>query len=619
MSRQVPTYAVSVAWTGQQTGVFRLDNSLLDGTDVLPGVFGNYAYDDISGDVKMIQIERGRQGDPTSIEQGRCILKLKDSTGKYNPESAASPLAGYLDTHKPLKVEATGVVNYRQHVLNDSPLAYWRLGEASGIVAADASGNGNTGAYAGTVTLGETGAISGDGDTAFLPDGATGYMSLATSPVHSGAAMTVECWVKIDTSVSTQGTIIHHNVGAGAEGTFHLRRTAADKIFARIMAGAEKDYVSGVLGDGWHHLVLVVHGDGTASLYIDGAYDGGVTAAGTTGSAGALRVGMQTDGSLPLGEHVDEVALYDTALSAARILAHYSAGIGTFADTALRGLHYGFISKIQHNPARNARESTIESVDFFEWLNAGKPTIAATGATTVGAAIGLILDALEWTDADFRSLDTGSSIPDFSADGTKSALTLIQELLQVDLGFFFVSGSGVVTYQSRTTRWQHAAVDDTFSGDQISGVLPGVDKQSIINRQAVTRTGGVQQTASAADGKPYYDGSAISSGYLNTDAEALALAQFIVAVRKNGRPPTKGVTLLNVDDVHIARQLDRELGDRVLLTETSGGTSVEASIEGLSHTITPMLQTTRYTLSKRALDAYTLDYSALDGSDVLGY
>jgi hypothetical protein len=239
MSRQVPTYAISVAWTGQQTGVFRLDHSLLDGTDVLSGVFGNLVYDDISDDVKLIQIERGRQGDPTSIEQGRCILKLKDSTGKYNPENAASPLAGYLDTHKPLKVEATGVVNYRQHVLNDSPSAYWRLGEASGIVAADASGNGNTGAYAGTVTLAETGAISGDGDTAFLPDGATGYMSLATSPVHSGAAMTVECWVKIDIALGAVAAILAHNTNVG--GDFQLRRSAGDAILLRINAGAEKD------------------------------------------------------------------------------------------------------------------------------------------------------------------------------------------------------------------------------------------------------------------------------------------------------------------------------------------------------------------------------------------
>ena len=43
---------------------------------------------------------------------------------------------------------------YASTVLADSPVAYWRLGEASGSSAADSSGNGNGGSYAGGVTLG---------------------------------------------------------------------------------------------------------------------------------------------------------------------------------------------------------------------------------------------------------------------------------------------------------------------------------------------------------------------------------------------------------------------------------------------------------------------------------
>jgi hypothetical protein len=51
-------------------------------------------------------------------------------------------------------------------VLGLSPIAYWRLGEASGTSAADASGNGHTGTYVGSPTLGVAGLLTGDADTA---------------------------------------------------------------------------------------------------------------------------------------------------------------------------------------------------------------------------------------------------------------------------------------------------------------------------------------------------------------------------------------------------------------------------------------------------------------------
>src|SRR2546427_12015435 len=56
--------------------------------------------------------------------------------------------------------------SYRASVLADHPVAYWRLDEETGTVMVDASGNGNDGAYAGAVTLGQPGAPASDGGTA---------------------------------------------------------------------------------------------------------------------------------------------------------------------------------------------------------------------------------------------------------------------------------------------------------------------------------------------------------------------------------------------------------------------------------------------------------------------
>ena len=71
--------------------------------------------------------------------------------------------------------------DYRGRVLYDAPVGYWRLGEPSGTVAADASTNGLTGTYVGSPTLAQVGALgaSGDADTAVDFTGGGKYVSTA--------------------------------------------------------------------------------------------------------------------------------------------------------------------------------------------------------------------------------------------------------------------------------------------------------------------------------------------------------------------------------------------------------------------------------------------------------
>jgi len=61
----------------------------------------------ITADVKSISIRRGRSSDMGSMQQSTCTIRLKDATGKYNPENAGSALAPNLIPMKPLRVQAT--------------------------------------------------------------------------------------------------------------------------------------------------------------------------------------------------------------------------------------------------------------------------------------------------------------------------------------------------------------------------------------------------------------------------------------------------------------------------------------------------------------------------------
>jgi hypothetical protein len=62
------------------------------------------------------------------------------------------------------------------------PLAYYPLNESSGAVAADLSGNGYNGTYVGAPTLGTTGLIPGDSDTAVTFSGKTQQVTLPALP-----------------------------------------------------------------------------------------------------------------------------------------------------------------------------------------------------------------------------------------------------------------------------------------------------------------------------------------------------------------------------------------------------------------------------------------------------
>src|SRR5207253_9891358 len=84
---------------------------------------------------------------------------------------------------------------YREGVLSDAPAAYWRLGEASGTVAADVVG-GNPGAYAGGVTPNQPGAVA-DGNRAVLLNGSTGAIQVSNPTFSLAGDLTIELWLNV--------------------------------------------------------------------------------------------------------------------------------------------------------------------------------------------------------------------------------------------------------------------------------------------------------------------------------------------------------------------------------------------------------------------------------------
>lgn len=231
---------------------------------------------------------------------------------------------------------------YRDVVLEDTPSLYLRLNEASGTLALDSSGNSRNGTYTGSPTLGSSGALRNDADTAATFSGTGQYVTLGDIlDFAATAAFSLECWVKPnnDGAYTYQRLISKETSdGSGRQGWTLWRNKSNNNLgFERYLNDAsDAKTVSNVLPAGaWTHIVATY--DGTnMRLYINGVVQGSPQASSKSlvNHGDALRVGSDVYSDSDFGGRIDEVAVYDYALSATRALYHYQAGMQTLPYVA---------------------------------------------------------------------------------------------------------------------------------------------------------------------------------------------------------------------------------------------------------------------------------------------
>jgi len=292
---------------------------------------------------------------------------------------------------------------YPAAVLADHPIAFYRLDEGGGTTAYDYAG-GNNAYYTNVVfwvpgynpnsdpneTAPEFGDVPQENPNNDYAGNVPSYLNFETN--SGNGEFTIEAWVQQYISTTTNCFVA---LGAGGADQFLLDSGAtggALRFVVRDAAGTSFAANSGVvLGDSlWHHLVGVCdEAGGHLFLYMDGTQI--ATTAITPGSGilattVPLSIGARESTSNPPGNYdfqllgaVNDVAIYDQALSAAQVRSHYTASGSPPLITQLQPVN----ASVNENGSVTFTVTASGSKPLtYQWFdNGGNPISLATNAT----------------------------------------------------------------------------------------------------------------------------------------------------------------------------------------------------------------------------------------------
>ncbi len=226
---------------------------------------------------------------------------------------------------------------------NQTPYAYWRLGEASGTTMTDSSGNGRNGTYVNSPTLGVAGPLIADTNTA-MKTPASNYQATAASIALANQSFSISLWMKRPSINSTD-----YAVGQGTQTSNNGLRIGfiSTNKFRFGFYNNDLDTTPTYTDLDWHHWVLTYNATSNArTIYRDGLQVAADTAAADYAGTGNLVLASTAwnaaADSMPNG-FLDEVAVWTRELTASEAAAQYATGTTGATAAAYRHQAYDAI------------------------------------------------------------------------------------------------------------------------------------------------------------------------------------------------------------------------------------------------------------------------------------
>ena len=211
-------------------------------------------------------------------------------------------------------------------------VAAYGFEEGGGASVSDVSGNGHTGAISGASWTAQGrygGALSFNGSSNLVTVGASPLLNLTSG-------MTLEAWINPTAASGTRDVLIKEGTNVDLYNLY--ARNWRGRPESNVYAGGANRVAEGATlpTNTWSHLAGTYDGT-TLRLYVNGVQVASAAYSGTIGtSSGPLRIG----GNSLWGEYfqgaIDEVRIYNRALTALEIQTDMNTAGGARHDTAMR-------------------------------------------------------------------------------------------------------------------------------------------------------------------------------------------------------------------------------------------------------------------------------------------
>lgn len=252
-------------------------------------------------------------------------------------------------------------------------------------------------------------------------------------------------------------------------------------------------------------------------------------------------------------------------------------------------LFYGYVTKWPPNYVGPSSQTVDIAAADGQAALALAPATGTLASDLSGAQVHRLLDLAKWP-RDLRDIDAGQFImAAWELSSTQKALAAIQEIVDSELGLFYINGAGVAVFEDYAHRWTSSRsldVQVTFSDVQtdidagaipyrFGGIVPSFDDDTTVNHWTVSTADGAEATLQDIVGtRAAFPLSQSRSTRLASvvDAETQALA----LLQRTARPGERFDTLLanpgssRVPSTTTAWQavLGLEISDRVKVIHT---------------------------------------------------
>ena len=292
-------------------------------------------------------------------------------------------------------------------------IGYWSFDDESGTVATDHSGNGNDGTL-NNMTEGDW--VSGKKGGALEFDGVDDYVSISNSSSLdstgvSGDSYTVALWIKT-TQQDFVGVLSKYEGGGGVAFPYAVavNDCVSNKtgFFIYTGSGSTCDtdvYSNTSVNDGEWHYVVGVRDGSNLHMYVDGVLENtGSISDSDYSNNSPITIGAYNSGDYYFSGSIDDVRIYNRALTSTDIQALYNSGTvqrKTVSETNLIG-HWTFddaSGDTATDSSGNNNTGTLQG--DTTWTNGKKGTALSFDGDE---------DYVELSDSGFKASDTAITI-----------------------------------------------------------------------------------------------------------------------------------------------------------------------------------------------------------------